>query len=427
MMKRHFCTFTLVSIFLFTVPALSISADWSRFLGPDGNGISSETGLADEWSEDGPKELWSFPLGEGFGSPAIVDGKVYVLDRVNNQQDVMRCIDLESGKELWSFGYDAPGRLSYNGSRSIPSVDEEHVYSVGPFGDVYCISLETHKPVWNRNLPKEFGGNPPNWGFAHSPVLHNEYVLVAPMSNSAGVVALNRKTGDVVWKSPAVGGEAYTTPVVTTIDGVEQILFLTQTQLSSINPKTGELFWTWDGYQCKIPIPSPAPLGEGKFFLTGGYGAGTVIVQVKKDGEDWTITELQRIRDDGAQIHQVTKYDGHLYANFNRNENISRNPMGLVCMDTQGNIQWSTKDDPSMDRGGFIIVDGKILALGGESGILYMLEATPEEVKVLNSAPMFDNLKRRDNTIWAPLALSNGRLIIRNLEVMKCLDLRSGK
>lgn len=422
-MKRHCYLLTLVSVFLLVVASLSNSADWPQFLGPNGNGISSETGLADEWPESGPEVLWSFPVGEGFGSPVIFDGKVYVLDRVDNQQDVIRCIRLDSGEELWSFGYDAPGRLAHDGSRSIPTVDEEHVYSAGPFGDIYCISLETHKPVWNVKLTKEFGGSPPNWGFAHSPVLHGDYVLVAPMSRSAGVAALDKKTGDLVWKSPAIGGDAYTSPVITTIEGVEQILFLTNTQLSSINPKTGELFWMWDGYQCNIPIPSPTPLGEGKLFLTGGYDAGSVIVQVKKNGDDWAIEELKRIERDGSQIHQVTLYDGHLYANFNRNENISRNPMGLICMDRQGNIQWSTKNDPHIDRGGFIIVDGKIFVMGGESGILYMLKATPDQVNVLDSALMFDDLKRRENRIWAPLALSNGKLVIRNQHVMKCVNL----
>lgn len=293
MMKRHFCFLSLVSVFLFSAISSSNSADWPRFLGPNGNGISTETGLANEWPEQGPKQLWSFAMGEGFGSPAVLDGKVYVLDRVNEQQDVIRCFNLDSGEELWSSGYEAPGRLSYNGSRSIPSVDDKHVYSVGPFGDVYCFSLETHKPVWNVNLPKTFGGNPPNWGFAHSPVLHGDNLLVTPMSETTGVVALNKNAGEVVWKSPAIGGEAYTTPVIATIDGVEQILFLTQKQLSGINPKTGELFWTWEGYQCKIPIPSPTPIGEDKLFLTGGYGAGSVIVQVKKEGDSWKIEELK--------------------------------------------------------------------------------------------------------------------------------------
>lgn len=97
--------------------------------------------------------------------------------------------------------------------------------------------------------------------------------------------------------------------------------------------------------------------------------------------------------------------------------------MGLVCMDLQGNVLWSTKDDPSVNRGGFIIADGKIIALGGENGILYMLKAAPDKVTVIDSAPMFEDLKRRDNNIWAPLALSNGKLIIRNQNVMKCVNL----
>lgn len=424
-MHRHIF-YLVLGISTFSMITLTHGENWPRFLGPNGNGISSETGLADEWPEEGPKELWSFDVGEGFGAPAIVDNKVYVLDRVNDQKDVMRCFDLNSGDELWSFGYDAPGRLSYDGSRSTPLVDEGNVYSVGPFGDVYCFSLETHEPVWNLSLTEDFGGNPPNWGYSHSPILHGNHVIVAPMSNSAGLVALDKQSGEVVWKSPDVGGDAYTTPVVNEIDGIDQILFLSKTHLSGINSQTGELLWSWDGYQCKIPIPSPTPLGDGKFFLSGGYDAGSVLVQVKKDGDVWSVNELHRMDENGSQIHQVALYEDHLYANFNTNENLrGRNPMGMVCLDLQGNILWSTKDDPSVNRGGFIIADEKIFVMGGENGVLYLLEATPQQVNVMDSALIFDDLKRRDNNIWAPLTLSNGKLLVRNQSKLKCLNVNN--
>ena len=169
---------------------VSLAADWPQYLGPDRNAVSTETGLKRSWGEDGPSVLWTFPLGGGFGGPAVSDGKVYVLDRVGSEQDVLRCIDLTTGQEEWTFAYDAPGKFDRQGSRSVPAIEGNYIYTCGPLGHVHCIDKRTHKAVWQKNVWTDFGGEGvPSWGISQSPLNYGDLLIIASQTKKAGVVA----------------------------------------------------------------------------------------------------------------------------------------------------------------------------------------------------------------------------------------------
>lgn len=137
--------------------------DWPQFMGPNRNGITTQEGLLRTWPEGGPQTLWSVNLGIGFGGPVIKAGKVYLLDRDDEVGDTMRCYDLNTGKELWNYAYSSPGSVMFPGSRSVPAVDDKYVYSCGPNGDLYCIDINTHQPVWHKNVWTDFGGTCGYW------------------------------------------------------------------------------------------------------------------------------------------------------------------------------------------------------------------------------------------------------------------------
>ncbi len=139
--------------------AYTFAADWPGYLGPKRDSTSAEKGLLRIWPKEGPKVLWTAPVGIGYGGPAVSGGKVYLLDRDDTVGDNLRCLDLSKGTELWNFAYDAPGKFNHPGSRSTPIVDGNNVYTCGPLGDLYCINTSTHKPVWNKNIWKDFGGD----------------------------------------------------------------------------------------------------------------------------------------------------------------------------------------------------------------------------------------------------------------------------
>jgi outer membrane protein assembly factor BamB len=397
-----------------SLASVCVAADWPQFLGLDRTGVSKETGLAKTWPKDGPKVLWSFDLGEGYGPAAIEGGKVYVLDRVANKQDVLRCVDLTTGKEDWNFAYDAPGKSDYNGSRSTPTVDDKYVYTVGPFGQAYCVDKATHKEVWKLDLLAAYGSKVPQWAMSQSPVVYKDWVILAPQSGKAGVVALEKATGKEVWKSPSVGGMAYCTPMVVTLEGVDQIVMESGDRTAGLDAKTGALLWSFNGWKCGIPCPSPTYCGEGRFFLTGGYNAGSAMFKVAKDGDKWTATKLWDEKTVGSHLQNGLLYKDHLYINGNNTK------AGLTCMDLDGKVLWKSGEKDGIEMGNIIIADGLIFGLNGGNGALSIYEAAPEAFKQISTTTPF-----KGPTAWSPMALSDGKLVARDQKQMKCFDVKA--
>ncbi len=415
-MKKHLA---LAAMLVLTASCV-MAADWPQYLGPDRNGISMETGLKRSWPEDGPNVLWTFPLGEGFGGAAVSDGKVYVLDRVGSEQDILRCIDLATGKQEWTFAYDAPGKFDYPGSRSVPAIERNYIYTSGSCGHVHCIDKRTHKAVWKKNVWTDFvGGKVPGWGIAQNPLIYGDLLIIASQSKKAGVVAYDKLTGTVQWASPALPGEkGYVSPKLIKIGGDDQLVMISANgAVMGMAPKTGKVLWSYEGWQCRIPVPNVTEIGDGRIFITGAYEAGSAMIKVEKEGDAFVVKELYKtsFKEFGTHVHPAIHYRGHLYAHCSTNETRD----GMVCMDLDGNIKWKTKRSPLFDKGGFILVDGLILSIDGNKGFLYLIEPDPNGYKELASAKLLDT-----NRCWAPLALSDGKLLIRDQKQMKCVVVR---
>lgn len=406
-------------------------ADWPQFLGPNRNGVSDEKGLAREWPEGGPRVLWSVAVGEGYAGAAVRDGEVYVLDRREGTTDILRCFALNDGNELWNYSYEAPGNVGHTGSRNPPTVDEKYVYSVGMVGDFLCTDRKIHKPAWQKNFIKEFGTELPRWGYSQSPVLYKNLVIVAPQAPDAFIVAYDREKGDLVWKSAGLGRVGYVSPVVVTLAGVEQLVMTGAGSrdgselgaTAGISLDDGSILWKYEGWQCWIPIPNATPLPGDKLFITGGYNAGSAIVQVAKGAGGFEAKEVMKLSADtcGSQIHQPIVYKDHLYVNSNSNERLD----GMSCFTLDGALKWRSKDaesNPLFERGNFIIADDLIIALDGKTGILYLVEPSPEGYKQLAMAPVVEGRE-----LWGPLAISDGKLLVRSQDILKCLDLKNPK
>jgi outer membrane protein assembly factor BamB len=437
---------TLTAIVLMVV-AGSSWADWPQYLGPDRNSISPETGLMRSWPENGPKVLWTVTVGKGFGGPVIEDGKVYLLDRDDKVGDNLRCFDLSNGKELWNFAYDAPGRVMFPGSRSVLIVEGNNVYSCGHNGDVYCIDINTHKPVWNKNVWTDFGGKRlPIWAITQCPLIYGDLLIILSQAPEAGVVAYNKLTGDVVWKTPNLGNESYASPSVVKIDGEDHIAMvisstnpfghreLPQTlgNVVGIEPLTGKILWEYKQWKCHISVPSALDAGQGRVIVVGGYELGTAMIKVeKKANGSYGTTELFTTEEFGAHTQPPILHNGYFYAQYTTNMRHD----GLVCMSMDGQIMWKTRRSPDFNKGSMILVDGLVLATDGAL-TLYLIEPDPSGFKPLASAellgeagtgsendPLASRVGGRTQN-WAPLALSDGKLLIRDQKQMKCVVVR---
>ncbi|MFC1794936.1 PQQ-binding-like beta-propeller repeat protein, partial [Planctomycetota bacterium] len=295
----------------------SVLADWPQYLGPNRNSTSDQKGLLRSWPENGPEVLWTVTVGKGFGGSVIKDGKVYLLDRDDKVGDNLRCFDLSSGKELWNFAYDAPGRVMFPGSRSVPIVEGSNVYSCGHNGDVYCIDINTHKPVWNKNVWTDFGGKRlPIWAITQCPLIYGDLLILASQAPEAGVVAYNKLTGDVAWKTPNLVNESYASPSVVKIDGKDHVVMVisstnpfgnrgapqTLGNVVGIEPLTGKILWEYKKWKCHISVPSAVDAGDNKVLVVGGYELGATMIKVEKKADgSYGSTELFTTEEFGDQ------------------------------------------------------------------------------------------------------------------------------
>jgi outer membrane protein assembly factor BamB len=416
----------LVTIMVALSVTSVFAADWPWIYGPRRNHTSDQKGVLRTWPAEGPKVLWTVPMGAGFGGPAVSRGSVYVLDRDEKVGDTLRVLDLASGKELWTFAYDAPGSFMFAGSRTMPTVDGEHVYTVGPMGELHAISTKTRKPAWSKNIWKDFGGGAelPRWAIVQNPLIYGDLLIVAPQTTEAGVVAYDKLTGALKWKSAALSGiPGYVTPSIVKVAGEDQLVMITAAagrgrtakggSVNGLDPRSGKVLWTFTEYQNIIPVAQPVDAGEGRVLIAGAYGAGSVMLKVDKKADGtFAASELFRNPDFGAHTQPPILHGGHFYSHYTINERSD----GLVAMSIDGQVKWKTDQNPPFTRGGMILADGLLLMTDGNTK-LYLVEPSPAGFKPLASAVI---LAPGDN--WAPLALVDGKLLVRGQKELKVLE-----
>lgn len=405
--------------------------DWPHYQGPDRNGVSPQKGILKTWPQQGPQVLWTSDIGIGFGGPVVKDGKVYLLDRDDKVGDKMRCFDLTSGKELWSFAYEAPGSVMFPGTRSVPALDGKYIYSVGPYGQLYCIDINTHKPVWNKNIWTDFGGEQiPRWAVTQCPLVYGDLLIVASQAPQAGVVAYEKLTGKIKWQTPSLGPVGYVSPSILKVGKENHIVMITASagrgesasggKVVGLDPLSGKTLWEYTNWQCGIPVPSALDAGEGRALITGGYNAGAAMIKVAKNANgSYDVKELFKNPDFGSHTQPPVMVNNHFYAQYTTNERRD----GLVCMSMDGKVKWKTGREPSFDKGGLIVAEGLLLATDGASK-LYLIQPDPAGFKPIASAALLsaDTGDQRNPTQnWAPIALASGKLLIRDQGRLMCV------
>ena len=427
----------LFTLALVAAAATASAQDWPQFLGPTGDSKSPQKNLLREWPAEGPEVKWTTAVGIGYGGPVVRDGKVYLLDRdAEKETETMRCIDLATGKDLWGYTYPSTGAVMFPGSRSVPTLDGNYVYSCGHNGDLYCIDITTGKPVWNKNIFAGYGGTKlPTWAISQIPLVYGDLVYVVAQTPTVGMVALNKMTGADVWKTEPYVEITYASPSVVKVSGEEHISIVVSSVNSVQNrnapkkmgsvigyePKTGKKLWSYDNWDCHISCAPVTAAGDNKFLVVGGYERGASMFQVVK-GADGTFStkELFVTVEFGDQTKPALFHNGLFYAMYGTN---SRRD-GLCCMDLNGNVLWKTKRAPNFDKGSMILADGLILATDG-ADTLYFIEPSAESFKPISKAALLVDdsgaMPSGQNGNWAPLALADGMLLIRNHAKMMCV------
>jgi len=408
-----------------------LAQDWPQYLGPKRNGTSDQKGILRTWPEKGPDVLWTVNVGIGFGGPVIKEGKVYLLDRDDKVGDNLRCFELSSGKELWNFAYPAPGSVMFPGSRSVPAIDGNRIYSVGPYGNLYCIDINTHKPVWNKNVWTDFGGGEiPRWAITQCPLVYNNLLILASQAPQAGVVAYDKLTGNIKWTTKSLGPVGYVSPELVKIGKEDHLVMITASagrgseasggKVAGFDPLTGKIYWEYTNWQCGIPVPGAVDAGDGRILITGGYNAGAAMIKIEKKADGgYSVKELYKNPDFGAHTQPPVLVNGNFYAQYTTNERKD----GLVCMSIDGQVKWKTMRAPLFDKGGIILAEGLLLITDGASK-LYLVEPDPSAFKPVASSELLkgdSGDQRFPSQNWAPLALSSGKLLIRDQNRLLCV------
>ena len=251
------------------------AADWPQWRGPQRNGISAETGLLAEWPKEGPRLLWQVKdIGSGYSTPAVVGDRLYLLSNQGLDNEFVQALDAKGGKRIWSQRLGKVGnpdqQPNYPAARSTPTVDGDWLFTLGSDGDLACLDRATGKVRWQKNVRKDYGGQPGTWAYSESPLVDSEAVVCTPGGPDATLVALNKKTGDLIWKCAVPGGEqaAYTSANVIEAGGVRQYIQMLQKGLVGVEAKTGKLLWRYDKTAKGSPAVIPTPVADGGVLLT---------------------------------------------------------------------------------------------------------------------------------------------------------------
>ncbi len=416
-MESRATRFAVTSGLAFCFMCGVVSADWSQFLGPDRNGVSPEKASLLGGSA-APR--WKVPVGPGFGGVAIHGESVFILDRVAGEEDVLRRLNLSDGQEVWRYEYDAPGKISYPGSRSTPATDGAMVYSVGPHGHIKAVDCNSGRLVWEKHLLRDWGSKLPSWGVSQSPLLLGDIVVVAPWGSKASVVAYSKSNGEVAWTAPNPRGIEldYQSVVPMMLDGNQIVLASGRHGYTiGVNTANGRPLFEYGDYNCKWQIPSPTVIGPKRVLLTGGYRAGSAVFEVVRGRNGYSTRTVWANKNLGSHIGQALLYKGNLYANSQDTRG------GLRCLSLDGRILWdSARQRRTFERGNLLIAGDLVFIIDGRNGTLYVAQATPEGYREFTKLDVLGG-----NQVWAPLSYSNGALLIRDQSSLACLTVTGSR
>ena len=396
------------------------AGSWPRFRGENFDGINSEDiTLARQWPEGGPKELWSIDVGEGYAGAAVLAGRVYVVDYDKEKQgDVVRCLSLEDGRDIWRYFYSIKVKRFHGMSRTVPAVNDKYVVTVGPKCHVTCLDSVTGEFKWMYNLVREYKTTVPQWYTAQCPLIENDRAIIAP-GGDVLMMAIDCETGEVDWQVPNPNEWVMTHSSIVPMEfkGRRFYIYCGGNTYSGgvvgVSSEDGSILWKIESWKMRTNVPSPVVVGKDRIFFSAGYG------QVEKGCMMLKLNEV----DDKIETEVIFEYKTEVFGSIQQTPIFYNDYIygvgtdkQLGCMDVRGEIVWKSTSAKKFGHGPYIIADGLIYVMN-DSGVLTMAGATPAGFAELGRAKVLEGPES-----WGPMAIASGRLILRDLNRMVCLD-----
>jgi outer membrane protein assembly factor BamB len=396
----------------------AVGADYPQWRGPARDGISTETRLLQQWPASGPRLLWSIQdAGDGYGAVAVAGGRVYFVSNRGMEDEIVQALSVEDGKRLWSARIGKVGNPdqapSYPSARSTPTIDGDLLYVFGSDGDLACLETATGKIRWQKNVRKDFKGEPGKWAYAESPLVDSDAVIVSPGGPEAGLIAFRKRNGDLLWKSPIPGGEAagYASAVPIDAGGRRQYVQFLAKGVVGVDAKSGEFLWRYDETS-KGPANIPTSLVHGDYVYSTARSLGAAaLIRV----EGGAAKQVYFERGLPSTIGGAVLWKGILYGTTNE---------GLVAADfATGKVRWK---DETLGAGSVLYADNRLF-IHCEDGDIALVEATPDAFRQHGrfKPPDQPNHPRgAREKAWAYPVVAGGRLYVRDLGMVWCYDVR---
>jgi outer membrane protein assembly factor BamB len=412
---------------------IAAAADWPQWRGPDRTGRSADTGLLQRIPAGGPRLVWTFEqAGQGYSAPAVAGGRLYTLGADGRgTEEFVLCLDVATGKEVWRTPLK---RLNNRtrvaapwgaGPRSTPTVDGDAVYVLGARGDLAGLDAATGQLRWQKNLVGDFGGRVmAQWGYCESPLVDGGKLVCCPGSEDGTVAALDKATGEVLWRSQGLTDDAsYASVVVAEVGGVRQYVVKTSERTAGVAAADGKLLWQEEvGVNPTAVIPTPV-VRDDLVFTTCGYagrGGTCGLIKLTPTGAGTTsevVYENKNLINHHGGVVLVGEYlYGHGY---------DSDPDGWTCLElTTGNVVWTSD---RLEKGSITYADGRLYCAGERTGTVVMIEPTPagwvEHGRF--TVPKKSANRPPSGQFWTHPVIADGKLFLRDQELLFCYDVRA--
>src|SRR5687768_10677782 len=401
------------------------STDWPQWRGPGRDGVSREAGMLNQWPAGGPRLLWQVnDIGDGYSTPSVVGSRIYLMSNRGMENEFVQALSTQDGKPIWTTRIGNVGNPNQNPpyakARSTPTVDGNFIYALGSDGDLVCLETKSGKIRWQKNIRKEFGGTPGEWAYAESPLVDGDVVVVTPGGAEATMVALNKKTGALIWKSAVPGGDpaGYASAIVVQGGGRKQYVQCLSKGMVGVDAKTGQFLWR-NKEVAKGPAQYFTPVARGEYVYGGALGVGGVLVRLKSgDGV-------------AEQVYFTRGLPNGIGGAVVVGETIFGTEAGstLVAAElTTGKVKWQ---DKSIGWASIAYADGH-LYLHGMNGEMALVEATTEGYREKGRfTPPAQPKKKQAGPFpegaFAYPVIANGRLYIRDLGTLWAYDIKASR
>lgn len=425
----------VAAIFVFCCSILSAD-DWPQWMGPKRDNVWRESGLVEKFPEGGPKRLWRTPIAGGYAGPAVAIGKVFVTDYVTSDNvkvsnfdrkqftgtERVLCLNESTGEVLWKHEYPVKYSVSYPaGPRCTPNVDDDRVYTLGAEGNLSCFDVSSGDVIWSKDLKNEYGAKSPLWGYAAHPLIDGDKLITLAGGPGSHAVALNKTTGEEIWRSLTSSEQGYAPPTIIHHAGIRQLLLLRPDALTSVNPETGKEYWSVK-YTASNGSSIMSPITFDDFVYVAGFNKQSLMVKMNADkpaAEEFWRSKRDIICPVNVQPFLV---DDILYG-FDQ-----KGVMRALQMPS-GERLWESTDAiggrPRDSGTAFIVKQADRFWLFNELGELLIARLSREGYHEIDRAKVIDqtNTAMGRDVVWSMPAFANKHAYIRNDNEIICIDL----